>query len=1435
MPEDGLAVSFGLATHTGHERQTNQDAAGAWLPAASGPIRGVFVVADGMGGGHAGEDASALAVQRLVDRFAAWSGSADPNELLHAMKRAVTELNREVYDLARSRGAGQMGTTVDLVVVTAAHVLWVHAGDGRIYRLDGPSPGPVTDDHSVLSGLLKQGVDLETARATVGGSGVTNIVGTSHMVEVDARSIEAAPGQVFALCCDGVHGGLEKEPPQCMAADDMLRQTGDGASLQTAAERVVEEGVRRDGSDNATCLILRIEPSADAVDVPPAFQSGQAQVVPPGPAAGPAAGPPADAASAPREATAAIAAESAPGLDGASWGRAGHDADAYRRAMITVFSVFGGCSVLIAGAIVLAVWGLWPGSTPRGSKPPPTPVEPLPKKVVDLARSLQRLPSSGDLMREGWSEIRDEATTWSSVAKTWASLESRSQGASPYKDLLQALEREGATKGEVVSKLRNRALSLWELSRVLAMLREAREGREVEGPASPAQVLEERDRGRLRGMIRDLVLRWAGPTSGDATKRRLSWWQGPRETRPGSASGADPWRELAWSLSRLESAGGGSEAVKLEISETGGKRSEIRRDIVASMKPLFEKDRRRGAAEELAGDLADLAGRDRAWSDWGSIGKEVEAWARAAGTWASLRRDRGEEAATEAVGELLTDREARESVGRALRERAFRIWEAHKILEGAAALAPGGGKPARERWDAFPERLFTVEEAKRLRGMVGALAGAWAPAGGSGRLAERFAWWAKSRGRRGRVGDSDRRSLLRRLGAAREAAKRVLEPRSGSDLTADRAATLLEEKMPAWAGGGSSATGPALLRGRVEEAVAAVAGAWRRRASERIAEARAARADLKKALAEIEETTGADADGELASEAREKALEKASARARALGERGAWARLLPGDKAALEARYEKRREALAEAWKKHLVARINDLPTKKDNLPAAPKEQLKNIRDDLAYASVASTSEKTKDASQDLPNDLIRKWADYLKERIADIEARLRETSEPEALAELEERAKRLGALLKKKRGFLGEERGKELRARLAVVEEAIGWRTAAVRTAAELEALAASSGEKELGEWLAEAAEVVSRGRAALPRGESAAERSGDLFEALRKAVGALTDRLVERVEGADAPPEGDGGALGSLKRELRALRSALEMEESERLAALSWPASSKERSGGSREARAKAFWAGFWKRWPSRSEIEIYMEDEAGLTEGDLPSDRIEALRAALPRSGRSPLAAWARTYVPEEKSPPDATEQVRADTDAALEYLEENHRDLADLVRSRGRLAFALLLVKEKGPNDIIQPPPKRWVWLPAWAKAEWSFYARLGQDVGGKGAYLFQNVTVSSSAWRMIKEQILTRPRPAWGTIDDAIGKGPEDPVRWPEKYAWPLWHVEVTSGGYRTLWFGPLPADEEESPANERFIGALETAIEARFGEDAISGATTTFARGGTSN
>ena len=278
-------ISFGLATHVGGERTINQDSAGAWVSPYGGAIRGVFVLADGMGGGHAGEEASQLAVRYLLEQFSTWSGDVSRDRLLCEMKAAVADLNREIYNLSRARHVNQIGTTVDLIVITADAVCCVHVGDGQICQLDSFSGQQITEDHSALGDLLKRGVPYEAAVEAVGGNQVTHMVGTGGAVDprIDPLHLDAVSGLTLAICCDGVHGGMEKQPPLCVGFGDLASAVVSTPSLQDAAESVVGTAVKRDGSDNATCLLLRIEPPGTPAGHPPGYQAGDIVQLPGGP------------------------------------------------------------------------------------------------------------------------------------------------------------------------------------------------------------------------------------------------------------------------------------------------------------------------------------------------------------------------------------------------------------------------------------------------------------------------------------------------------------------------------------------------------------------------------------------------------------------------------------------------------------------------------------------------------------------------------------------------------------------------------------------------------------------------------------------------------------------------------------------------------------------------------------------------------------------------------------------------------------------------------------------------------------------------------------------------------------------------------------------------------------------------------------------------
>jgi len=281
-------ISFGLATHVGKERLVNQDGAGAWVSTAGGPILGVFILADGMGGGHAGEDASKLAIELFLEEFSTYSGSCDKDVLLCAMKDSLSNINRQIYDLSRQRHADQMGTTVDAIVVTTSGVFMVHVGDARIYSIGDAGTNQITDDHSVVNDLVSRGVSLEAALASIGTNQVVHMVGTGGATDprIDPHACELIPGTAFLICSDGVHGSLEKNPPFCVGPVDMKNAVDGTRSLQAAAEYVVKMAVQRDGADNATCLILRVEPEGQKPVYPAKYKPGESLIIQePGPAA----------------------------------------------------------------------------------------------------------------------------------------------------------------------------------------------------------------------------------------------------------------------------------------------------------------------------------------------------------------------------------------------------------------------------------------------------------------------------------------------------------------------------------------------------------------------------------------------------------------------------------------------------------------------------------------------------------------------------------------------------------------------------------------------------------------------------------------------------------------------------------------------------------------------------------------------------------------------------------------------------------------------------------------------------------------------------------------------------------------------------------------------------------------------------------------------
>jgi serine/threonine protein phosphatase PrpC len=231
-------------TDTGRQREANEDSYFSRAP--------VFVVADGMGGAQAGEVASRTAVEAFQPEVDAVGG---PERYL---KEVVESANRQIFELAQgdTKRSG-MGTTLTAALVSGDDVSFGHVGDSRAYRFREGELTQLTNDHSLVEELRRQGkLTREQAAEHPQRSVITRALGPEPHVAVDTMTVRARPGDVFLLCSDGL---------TTMLSDvDVAAILGRSEDLDQAARHLVRDANDQGGRDNITVVLFRLE-SADDV------------------------------------------------------------------------------------------------------------------------------------------------------------------------------------------------------------------------------------------------------------------------------------------------------------------------------------------------------------------------------------------------------------------------------------------------------------------------------------------------------------------------------------------------------------------------------------------------------------------------------------------------------------------------------------------------------------------------------------------------------------------------------------------------------------------------------------------------------------------------------------------------------------------------------------------------------------------------------------------------------------------------------------------------------------------------------------------------------------------------------------------------------------------------------------------------------------------
>jgi protein phosphatase len=255
-------IEAGALTHIGKVRRQNED---NYLVATR---RGLWAVADGMGGHAAGDIASRIVVEEL----AAVAVPATAAELLANCEQHIMRANSRLKQLGDERGA-LIGTTVAVLLIFDKDYACVWSGDSRIYRLRRRQIEQISVDHTEAQELVSEGrLTAEEARAWPRRNVITRAIGVSEDPELEIKGGSLEPGDTFVICSDGLTAHVEDAEILALAGEH---------SPQKACDLLVDLTLDRGAIDNVTVVAVRFDPApasqarapAGSADVPPASPS----------------------------------------------------------------------------------------------------------------------------------------------------------------------------------------------------------------------------------------------------------------------------------------------------------------------------------------------------------------------------------------------------------------------------------------------------------------------------------------------------------------------------------------------------------------------------------------------------------------------------------------------------------------------------------------------------------------------------------------------------------------------------------------------------------------------------------------------------------------------------------------------------------------------------------------------------------------------------------------------------------------------------------------------------------------------------------------------------------------------------------------------------------------------------------------------------------
>lgn len=244
----GDEMQIGAYSHIGQVREINEDA----YYISSSDLN-LFIVADGMGGHNAGEVASNVAINSIknfmeknMDKYM----DKEEEVVCKMLKKAILEANHQIFLKAKEEEACQgMGTTLTVVLILSK-VYVGHVGDSRAYVIQNDDILQITEDHSLVAELVRNGsISENEAKNHPQRNMITRALGTDENVTIDIYTLDLKKDDIIVLCTDGLSNVIETH--------EIKNTMIDCHNMQYACEHLVALANERGGHDNITVIAIK--------------------------------------------------------------------------------------------------------------------------------------------------------------------------------------------------------------------------------------------------------------------------------------------------------------------------------------------------------------------------------------------------------------------------------------------------------------------------------------------------------------------------------------------------------------------------------------------------------------------------------------------------------------------------------------------------------------------------------------------------------------------------------------------------------------------------------------------------------------------------------------------------------------------------------------------------------------------------------------------------------------------------------------------------------------------------------------------------------------------------------------------------------------------------------------------------------------------------